>query len=522
MTHHSNNDLGQPYNLASPSYTIIISMVVNILLTLPFGLRGVECAVVQLWSAVDIERSAMDIECNFNDIWSNSSDNELKFCDGENGTMSFPTVIEGEQFFIDCRVPNADYIEWYKDGILQVFPPYEDDDDDGEQKCNEPEVLSGNQVLYFQQPQTCHNGIYTCVARNNATLQFIFRNIEVHVKPIKPNGDPVAKSCRLDHPIYEPHDSTNISCSFYVGVDIKYYFTWKYFNSSDSLLFLDTENGIPASNSVFNEYSIRTSNDSATVSLEVLDVDKGALTTYMALVIVDNVIVNNTHKLKFTPRYFEYVPLVSVIGSLVLLGLSFAIIWYFVHLDVRIWIKDRKFQHNPVQDEGYWDAFLSYSGSEDDRKFALEEVWSQLRNNSYSVCFPDIHFLPGAAYLDEYVKHIKRSNYCILVLTKNLKSSQHWDFQFSIIMEEFSVRNIKVIPVAFGDVSVTELFGQRDDLDHILRVVDVIRWKENLSARSKRICWKRLCLAMPPKPKGGKPSVVDQNIVLENVEVRVM
>lgn len=191
--------------------------------------------------------------------------------------------------------------------------------------------------------------------------------------------------------------------------------------------------------------------------------------------------------------------LIAIFGTFVLVLLA-AVLWQAVHLEVKLFIKDR---FGDIEEKGQrsHDAFIAYdSSSEEDRAFVLEFIRPKLMQNNYAVYVKDIDTNVGTSLAEEVLEAMEVSLRCIILVSSSFISSRLMGLQVNAAEDQMSEQKMKVIPILFGDVDEKKL-KRVEGLSRLMSVLRCIRYKEGKTSKSKFI--KRLLLRMPTQSKKG-------------------
>ena len=153
---------------------------------------------------------------------------------------------------------------------------------------------------------------------------------------------------------------------------------------------------------------------------------------------------------------------------------------------------------NDENAEFHFDAFVAYSGK--DEEWVRTNLIKTLenRNPSYSLCIHDRNFMPGEYIADNIILAISKSKKTILVISKRFVKSGWCDFESRMAqIHHLGKTNNRIIVIMFPGVYKYAL--KKDSLKALLNMVTFLEWPRE--QEGQRLFRLRLCTALG-KPLG--------------------
>ncbi|XP_071498706.1 interleukin-18 receptor 1-like [Diadema antillarum] len=445
------------------------------------------------WLLVTVAASCCLAECPYQSAECNKDFPQLtcdasrfpEFCHSSyNAEVS---VEVGGFLWLDCSANNFCAIEWRKEGILYRFNLTVDG------SLLELELSECNQTLRFRQTWRDAAGNYTCTVSNGAQSVQRHFHVQVQEKPFTGNFI-IPRTPNCTDKAVAPGQNVHFFCEFCAGDKARQSDVQWFFNESGTLVPIPELSMRSPENDYTNNYTTQleyghscfTDNigvQSVGIHLFIGNITEEALGKYVIAAnytLDGRIIANSTSvNLSFKPGPIISVRLtIAIVMSLVLvvaLVATVTITCYMHHLTLQLWWKNRygKLEEN---DGHRCDAFISYSDAADDLQFAIF-LKTFLEGKNYTVWLKDIDAAVSNALITEEIDYMKQSRRCILIISKEYSNARHSRLLNELATDQILRREIKVIPILYGDVTQADL-NTDQQLTRIVQLSPCIIWKE--------------------------------------------
>ncbi|XP_071950342.1 interleukin-1 receptor accessory protein-like [Antedon mediterranea] len=441
---------------------------------------------------------------------------DLQFTDPDPSNLEVKT--EENLVSILCCAGNYDNITWYFEG--QKFPNWNNSIDI---ILGNIQLAQDNQEVRISEVAERMEGTYKCVISNDTkTLEFTQK---LWVKPkqtrtieLLQEKDCLDKSARIG-------DNVTFECHFYIGRSelcptiiwysldspVVQYYTFGYEDITvpftNFTTFVVKKEECPEG----DKTDIRT-------SLHIYNITNDAFGQYYVQLIREESLVHVLNLTKIIEDKTEPLPQVInegstvvalALGSTLVILFVFTLIYMIFKTDIHLFIKRRKLEKCSSDESSKFDAFISYSNSEEDRDFVICTLRPFLVEElSYNVCIDEINFLPGEDHCTVSVNAVNCSRCCILVLSPDYIKRQYCSIEFNKALEKHRLKK-NIIPVMFRPISPDSL-NRQEALQHLMKAGEVLKWSPS---GTNKTFWKKLEVRMPTRrtPRHARPHDYHKN-----------
>ncbi|XP_071481863.1 interleukin-1 receptor accessory protein-like 1, partial [Diadema antillarum] len=258
-------------------------------------------------------------------------------------------------------------------------------------------------------------------------------------------------------------------------------------------------------------YNNRTSKGSCITISNVTDAQYGNYSVHCGNIYSGDAAVEVLWLLReFRPD--EEVPLqIFAVFLLVVLLALIALLYQAVKIDIQLAYKE-KFGKHEMEDGKLYDAYISYSRTNSDRRHAMY-LYEKLSGLGYSVSMEDRTFDFGEAIADEISRSLQSSRRCIILLSPDYVQHRFMTFEMSQCLDAERQTKKHIIPLFLCDTREEDIARDRT-LSHIVSSHARLNWHApdgnepdrkyvlpTCAPWKERRTWKTLLLQLPRRPR---------------------
>ncbi|XP_038050504.1 uncharacterized protein LOC119723743 isoform X2 [Patiria miniata] len=395
---------------------------------------------------------------------------------GSSTTMQFTSLDTVKQHVtkqgyqaISCEVVNFCHVRWYRrrhlTGQREPYPW-----DLG--KFTVFFLEDDNQTLIFKSADETAKGFYECEVSNST--HNITRRTQLTVDKRFWIGEPLQLQHQLchNHTAVAAGENVTLLCKFYVGA-LRDFTTvywqrpnmslpmeqWSSCGNGSDWLLVNQLHEI-SHDTTYRWTPIRMDDNSSDAvpwvgsKLEIINVSEEAYGIYC--VIANNgghwsrdILMLSPPEEPPQPDNYHALAVAIFVSSFIFVAVLF-LTWKMVALDVKLWYQGH--YGNTEQNDGkMYDAYVSYSWSDNDRQFILRVIMPYLEKYGYRLFVPEIHTVPSNVLLEELNRAMEASRRCIMLITPSYTISEFGKYEVELAADIMSSRlSERIIPVFLG------------------------------------------------------------------------